>query len=313
MAFSARFRPTPSGLTVLATGGGRLRFVRGNATAPGRPKVLALGEAAADSDGATLARAARQLHIPRSGARAMLLNEPDYRIHMVEAPAVSSDELKLAMRWRLKDIIDFPVEEASYDILDLPGEHRGSDRARSVYAIAAKKALLKSYVRRFDEAGLPVSVIDIPETAQRNIAALYEEENRAIALLYLDEVDGLLTITSGGELCLARRLDISISHIRRTQGDERYDLFNRILVELQRTLDNFERQSSRVVVGKLMLGPEPEETGLLDYLSGNLGIKVESVDLRSVIDVPAGLNLDLQTQWRLFHLIGCSLRTGPLQ
>ncbi len=313
MRFLPHFGSIASGLTVLASGGGRLRFVHANASAAGRPKLLAYGETSESGDKAALARAVKQLHIPRSGPRAMLLNEPDYHIHMVEAPAVSSEELKLAMRWRLKEVIDFPVEEASYDVLELPGDHRGSDRARSIYAIAAKKALLGTYVRRFDEAGLQVSVIDIPETAQRNISALYEEQGRAVALLFLDEVDGLLTITSGGDLCLARRLDISISHIRRTQGDERYEVFNRILVEIQRTLDHFERQFSLVVVGKLMLGPQPEDTGLLDYLTGNLGIKVESADLRSVIDVPSRLNLDAQTQWRFFHLIGCSLRTGPLQ
>ncbi len=313
MRLLSRFGAAAPGLTVLAAGGGRLRFAQGSAALPGRPKLFAFGEAAAGGEKGSLTRAAKELRIPRSGGCAMLLNETDYRIHMVEAPAVSPEELKPAMKWRLKEIIDFPVEEASYDILDLPGEHRSSGRAHSLYAIAAKTALLKSYVERFDAAGLALSVIDIPETAQRNIAALYEEENRAVALLYLDEADGLLTVSSAGELCLARRLDISVTQIRRTGTDERFDLFNRILLELQRTLDNFERQSSFAVVGKLMLGPEPEDTGLLDYLAANLGIKVEPVDLKSIIDVPPGLALDLHTQWRLFHLIGCSLRSDPVQ
>jgi MSHA biogenesis protein MshI len=213
------------------------------------------------------------------------------------------------MKWRLKDIIDFPMDEAGFDILDLPADKRST--SHNVYAIAAKRDVLKGYVDRFDKAGLSVSVIDIPETAQRNIAKLYEEENRAVALLYLDDADGLLTVSSGGELYLARRLDVSLDQIRRTEGDGRYDIFNRIMLELQRTLDNFERQFSFVVVGKLMLGPEPEETGLLDYLVGNLGIRVEAVDLRTVVDAPQGRELDERAQWRLFHLIGCSLRTEP--
>jgi MSHA biogenesis protein MshI len=315
MTFLSRFSASgPAAWTVVAAGSGQLRYVRGSAGKSGKPRVLAFGEAELKGEKRDLARAAKELRIPRAGPRATLLDEVDYRIHMVEAPSVPASELKAAMKWRLKEIIDFPVEEAGYDILDLPADRRGAAQAHNVYAIAAKKEVLKGYVERFDKAGLSLSVIDIPETAQRNIAALYEEEHRAVALLYLDDADGLLTVSSGGELYLARRLDISLDQIRKTEGDARYDLFNRILLELQRTLDNFERQFSFVVIGKLMLGPEPEDTGLLDYLVANLGIKVEPVELQAVIEMPKGHELDSRTQWRLFHLIGCSFRTeSPVQ
>jgi len=314
MAFFSRISASSQpAWTVLAAESGQLRFVQGSVGKSGKPRLLAFGETAI-KEKQDLARAAKELRIPRSNRRATLLNESDYRIHMLEAPSVPPGELKAAMKWRLKEIIDFPVEEAGYDILDLPADRRGTAQGHSVYAIAAKKAILKGYVDRLDKAGLPISVIDIPETAQRNIAALYEEENRAVALLYLDDADGLLTVSSGGELYLARRLDISLDQVRNTQGQAREDLFNRILVELQRTLDNFERQFSFVVIGKLMLGPEPEDSGLLDYLVANLGIKVERVDLPQVIDLPPRHELDPAAQWRLFHLIGCSLRNGtPVQ
>src|SRR6185369_4396748 len=127
----------------------------------------------------------------------------------------------------------------------------------------------------------------------RNIAKLYEEENRGVALLYLGDAGGLLTLSSGGELYVARRFDISIEQIRKFEGEARSALFYRVLLELQRTLDTFERQFSSVVIGKLMLGPEPEDLGLLDYLYANLGIKVEAVDLRQVLEAPREPDLDL--------------------
>jgi len=178
-----------------------------------------------------------------------------------------------------------------------------------VYAITAKRELLRSHIERYDAAGLEVTIIDVPETAQRNIASLYEEDNRGVALLHLDDTGGLLTLSSGGELYVARRLDISLEQVRNSEGEARSAVFYRILLELQRTLDTFERQYSSVVIGKLMLGPEPEDRGLLDYLYANLGIKVEGVDLRQVLEAPREPDLDLPLQWRLFHLIGCSLRS----
>ena len=302
--------PASTAWTVISTEGDYLRFIQ---TSPdkisGKPRVAAFGETSLP-DQRDLSRAAKSLRIPRSGKRALLLGEPDYRIHMVDAPNVPPSELKAAMKWRLKEIIDFPVEEASYDILDLPADRRGSDQSHNVYAVAAKREVLRRYVERLDKARLPVSVIDIPETAQRNIAALYEEENRAVAFLYLGESDALLTVSAQRELYLARRLDISLAQIRKVEGDARSDLFYRIMLELQRTLDNFERQFSFVAIGKLLLGPEPEETGLRDYLIANLGIKVEAADLATSLGMPPGRELDAPVQWRYFHLIGCSLRTG---
>jgi MSHA biogenesis protein MshI len=165
-------------------------------------------------------------------------------------------------------------------------------------------------VERFDKAGIPISVIDIPETAQRNIAALYETEDRGVGFLYFDESGGLLTVTCGGELYLARRLEITMTQLRESQGEARDELFNRVLLELQRTLDTFERQFSYIVLGKVMVGPEPEDTGLVAHLTANMDTKIEAVDLRAVVDKPGDQGFDPAVQWRMFHLIGCSFRTG---
>ena len=295
-----------AGWTVFAADAKKLRYMQSSTT--GKPGVLAFGEAELAGDG--LAQALKALRISRPGQCAALLPAGDYQIHLVEAPEVAAQELKSAMKWRLKDVIDFPVEEAGYDILDLPPDPRGAALNHSVYAVAAKKQVLKACVDRFDKAGIPISVIDIPETAQRNVAALYESDDRGVGWLYFDESGGLLTVTYRGELYLARRLDITLTQLRQVQGEARSDLFDRALLELQRTLDNFERQFSFIVMGKVMVGPEPEDTGLVAHLIANLDTKVEAVDLRSVIDAPRDQPLDPGAQWRMFHLIGCSFRTA---
>ncbi len=297
-----------SAWTVIAADAQRLRYVRGSAT--GKPRVLAYGEAALEGNARGLARAVKELHMSRSKQCATLLGASDYQMNLVEAPELAAQELKAAMKWRLKDVIDFPVEEAGYDILDLPPDPRGTARTHSVYAVVAKKTVLKACMERFDRAGMPISVIDIPETAQRNVAALYESDERGIGWLYFDESGGLLTVSYGGELYLARRLDISLTQLRESEGDARKDLFDRVLLELQRTLDNFERQFSFIVIGKVMVGPEPEETGLVAHLIANMDAKVEAVDLRAVIDAPGKQALDPAAQWRMFHLIGCSFRNA---
>ncbi len=98
-----------------------------------------------------------------------------------------------------------------------------------------------------------------------------------------------------------------MNQIRQEGEAYRDDLYDRILVELQRTLDNFERQNSQIVLSRIMLGPQPEQTSLSDYLRANLGMEVADAALQDVIafyDVVP----DARAQWEFFHLIGCALR-----
>ena len=241
---------------------------------------------------------------------AILLAPGEYQFLVADAPDVQEAELKLAMKWRLKEIVDFPVEEASFDLLTIPGSTGPASRSRTMFAVVAKNELLRRRVAEFDEARYGVTVIDIPETAQRNIAALYEEQGRGVGLLYFDATGGLMTISFGGELFHARRFDITQADIAGVSDVAREDLFGRIVLEVQRTLDNVERQFSSVTLTKILVGPEAEDTGLVAFLQANLAVAVEAVSLESVIEFDRGKVPGKHEQWRFFHLFGCAIRNG---
>ncbi|MBI4293694.1 MAG: agglutinin biogenesis protein MshI [Betaproteobacteria bacterium] len=289
----------------------KVRYVHADATDPGKPVVLSFGLATWRGDAGSLARAYKEFGLGKNARCATLLAAGDYQISAVEAPNVPEAELSTAMRWRMKEVIDYPVEQATYDLLEIPAVEGAAGRSRWIYVIAARSERVKTYVDRFDEAKVPLAVIDIPETAQRNIAALYERESKGVGLLYFDAAGGLLTVTSGGELYLARRFDFTESQIRQDNEAYRDDLYSRILVELQRTLDNFERQHGHIVLARIMLGPEPEPAPLAAYLQSNLGVEVAEVALEEVMQFRGGAP-DAKTQWEYFHLIGCAIRSeGP--
>ena len=314
MSFLSGFgRQSGAGLVALRTEVDKVRYVHGDAAGPGKPIVLSFGEAEWRGDASSLARAYREFGLSKKTRCATLLVAGDYQISAVEAPNVPEAEMKTAMRWRMKDVIDYPVEQAIYDLLEIPAGDGPAGRSRSVYVVAARNELVKTYVERFDDAKVPLSVIDIPETSQRNVAARYERDERGVGLLYFDDAGGLLTVTSGAELYLARRFDFTMTQIRQGNDAYREDLYSRILLELQRTLDNFERQHSQIALSRIMLGPEPEPTPLAAYLQSNLGVKVAEVALEEELEFRGGVP-DAQIKWRYFHLIGCSIRSeGKLQ
>jgi MSHA biogenesis protein MshI len=284
-----------------------IRCVHGHYGGSGTPEVLRLA-AEPIEDPEDLAKSARNLDL--SGRQCTTVLSPgDYQLLVLDAPNVPQEELRAAIRWRLKDMIDYHADDATVDVLDIPVDKAASGgRARSMFAAAARNQVIQACVEKFHGAGVPLSVIDIPETAQRNLSALYEEKGRGAAMLHLGEESGLLTITYSGELYLSRRLDIALAALTRYDDlAQRDEYFQRILLELQRTLDHLERQFPWVIVTQLLLAPEPTETGLAEFLRSNLDIAVIPVDLRDKISF-ADANAEPALQWQMFHLIGASLR-----
>ena len=49
-----------------------------------------------------------------------LLENGEYQMLTVDAPNVPAEEVKAAIRWRIKDSLNYPVEEATIDVLQIP-------------------------------------------------------------------------------------------------------------------------------------------------------------------------------------------------
>jgi Tfp pilus assembly PilM family ATPase len=219
---------------------------------------------------------------------------------------VPKEELKAAIRWRIKDMIDYHVDDATVDVLDIPQEESSAARNRLMYAVSAKNELIEATIRQCEAAKIPLSVIDIPETAQRNIAALYEEQERAVGLLYFAEESGLVTINVSQELYLARRFDIGLKEVT---GDAAAveGALERVAVEIQRTVDHFDRQFRAFPVARLLVAPTPSHTAIAQFLTTRVGLPAQDIDLREVLAFD-GEGPDRETQWRLFHHFGAALR-----
>jgi len=236
-----------------------------------------------------------------------LLAPGEYQMLQLEAPQVPREEWKQALVWKLQDMIDFPVEQACFDVLDIPTEAHAPGRPAMVYAVVAHKERLRALMLSFANTGL--EAIDIPETALRNISARLESENRGLVCLHFDLGGGLLVLTYKGELYASRRIEISLEQLAMADRERKQQLFERIGLELQRSLDAFDRQYSFITVPRLLIAPRPELGGLLDYLATTLYLPVESLDLGQALDFSGcPVLLQPQQQSRFLLAIGAALR-----
>ncbi|QOL49103.1 type IV pilus biogenesis protein PilM [Massilia litorea] len=269
-----------------------------------RQAVFYPGKSAAE----LLEKAGRELHA-HAYRSITVLNAGEYQILSVDAPNVAPDELKTAVRWRLKDMLDFHVDDATIDVLDLPVDPNAAVRAQhSMFAIAARNSVIEARQKMFTSAKVELAVIDIPEMAQRNISALVEPPGRGVAMLSFRDEGGLLTVSWRGELYLARRIDLGLDQLLDDDIERRNGAFDRVTLELQRSLDNFERQYSFISVAKLVLAPSPV-VGLDEYLSSNLYTPVDTLDLASLFDFERTPELaDKLLQQRFLVPLGAALR-----
>lgn len=236
-----------------------------------------------------------------------LLGGDEYQLLAVEAPNVPKEEQKKAVCWRLKDMVDFPVDDATVDVLDIPTEE-GAARTNMLFAVAARNAVIKQRMQIFTSAKISLSVIDIPEMAQRNVSALMAAEGRGLAMLSFGHDGGLLTVTYKGELYLSRRIEVALPQLFEADHDRKLANYDKITLELQRSLDHFDRQFHFINVAKLVLAPTGA-SGLDEYLSSNMYMPVETLNLADWFELgPQDELQDPVNQQRYFYVLGAALR-----
>jgi len=275
----------------------------------GQPVVKFAEERAWDvADPKALERVVREFGV-QSFRCTTLLRPEEYHILLVEAPAVKPEELKSAVRWRIKDMLDYHVDDATIDVLDVPVPAGAPQRAHYMYTVAARNDTIRATLDRFAAAGIPLAVIDIPDTAQRNISVRLESDQRGVVALTFDVQGGLMTVSFNGELYLSRRLDVTAVELTDATGDLRVRLLDRVLMETQRSLDYCERTFPFFALGRLVIGPFAGDAALRAHLAANLYLPVEGIELGQLVRLPAearGWNTAQQARW--LKLIGAGLR-----
>lgn len=306
--FSRSFKP---GWVACAPCGARARFacVEPVAADGAKPRVRWVHDEAWDD----AARALR--HARRAGAMARhrcvaLLQRQQYQLLPMDAPEdMPREDWCAALRWRLKDMVEFPVESAAIDLLAVPAD-ASSRRQQALIAVAAPADAVRPLVEAGEEAGVHWQALDIPETALRNLSALFAKPGRAHALLHFGDTHGTLVITAGGELLLSRQIDVTQAQIADGNEAMQQQAFDRAGLELQRTLDGFERVFTGTSLERLHVLPGPGADPFADYVRELLYVPVLVADPAEVLDlsgVPALAQPAAVAPYLL--AIGAALRT----
>lgn len=212
------------------------------------------------------------------------LPSDDYHMLSMETPSVPAAERADAMRWRVKDMIEFPVDEACVDCLVLPSPD-GEGEGQHAWAVVSHRERMGDWMSRVRKAKLDLSSIDIPELALRNLLVL-EPQPQATALLRLSSTGGALIVAWRGELCSFRRFnDLNIAHFSSVDLMGRQALLERLALELQRTADAFERQFYGTSIERVWVEQSVPDIDLVQQLAPHVSIRLQPYDLADTLEL----------------------------
>ena len=89
-------------------------------------------------------------------------------------------------------------------------------------------------------------------------------------------------MTYRGELYMTRHIDAAAAELA---GPDAAILHERVLLDIQRSLDNFDRNYSAIPLTRLLVGPLPQGEAFVDYLRANLSLPVAGANLADVLDI----------------------------
>ncbi len=232
----------------------------------------------------------------------LVLASDDYSLLLVEAPNVPEAELSEALRWRVRDLIDFPVTDAVLDAFLVP-EDKARSAKRMAYVAVAHRKTITQIVAGAEAVKLELSAIDIPELALRNLAEVCCATERGAALVKLVPGRGSLQIIRGGDLFLARQFVLPY------QGGLLEDLpADALVLELQRSLDYFERQMRQPPPGQVYLAGENVSA---DKLTEEITSALPNA--LSLLQLSPAIEIDVEVQEHTLSLcldaIGAALRS----
>lgn len=238
-----------------------------------RLSVRADPVSSSDEFAAVLREQAKSLQLRDQDTHVVLAPE-FYTLSLVERPAVPDAELVEAVRWVVQDNVDYPMEQASLDVFDLP---KAASRERDmVFVAVARKDFLAKRIAQLQEAGLYATSIGITELSMRNlVATLFPEPDQSIGLVRMTSNSGLINVSRAADLFLSRR----ITGVPGDFSEEAWDAFKeQLLLQVQRSVDYYESAMAQPPCNALLVATTHSwQVRVCEFLNEMLPVPIRSM------------------------------------
>lgn len=235
-----------------------------------------------------------------------VLEDSQYSLFQIPAPPVEDDELISALRWNIKDLVNYPTDEAIIDAFRVPTQER---REAKIYVVVTPRHEIEKTIDFVRKTGLKLDTIDIEELSLGNLIEQMENLTRGVAVIHFGQNHGAISLYSDSALYLTRKIDTGLTRFEAMPSlDSAERTYESIILELQRSLDFYESEFSRPPISKLIIAPRhPILQGFSDYVSNHSDLTVEIMKLGQIFYTDSTA-LDDENQARCLLAIAAASR-----
>ena len=256
----------------------------------------------------------RNLGLKNLTAHGMLRLE-QYQLLQIDSPPVAPEEVRSAARYQIKDMVHAHLDDITLDVMKVgDGQQKGS---ANLFVVTTLNEVVRGLNALGDALNWEIPVIDIHETAQRNLQTLMAQaeghlDKAEAALLLSDERQITFTITANEELFLSRRLELPTGFWQVLNGGANWEMTDaeratRFVLEVQRSLDLWDRTWSHRPLGSLRVYAGEHSAAFATWLGHEIGQVVGTMDFHPYF---AGLDAyPVAEQTQCLPLLGVLLRT----
>jgi len=206
-----------------------------------------------------------------------LLADDDYDVYQIEEPKVEATELRQALGWCIKDLIDYDVDSAVIDSYPMPLSSKNNIQQLSV--VSAHESVVGAYVECIKSAGLKLTAIDVHDLVGKYLNCIQQGEKQTQVLLSLAENEGALAIYHDTDLYVSRHFKTGLNQLEQVDGED-MGIYDALLLEIQRSMDYFESFYGLGTVSRLLIYPKIQQTEKMgSYLQSSTSFEIDFISV----------------------------------
>jgi MSHA biogenesis protein MshI len=200
----------------------------------------------------------------------LVLASSQTQIVQVDKPNIPDSELNAALKWQIKDLVNYAPEDMVLDYFDGPTLAGGNEKINVV--CASKKELL-TFIEPLNHDGLTLKSITTEEFAFASLLTLQDDACLMVCQQPNEEI--ILLIVKQGKVFFSRRLRGFAQIATKTEDELSSGIVDNLNLEIQRSTDYFERQLKQAPIRSIeVIVPMANEAVLARKLSENTNVAV---------------------------------------
>jgi len=251
------------------------------------------------------------------------LPEKDIISRLVKLPPLKESEIKDALNFEAETFVPYPLKDVliDYDIVE-----RDKSGRLLVFAIAAKKTLIQSYMKLFKKTGLELLAIESPSVAMNRVVIRSVSSTGSVMLMDLGETMSDLMVVKAGNIYLTRPVSVggealtraisinlgldikSAEEYKKAYGMKESELegkikaailpvFTSMAEEVRKAMVSYREEWGRSIDLLVLSGGGANMPGLAEELTRLLGVEVQVIQPflktdTSEVNVPVDLTLE---------------------